>query len=138
MNNRKATAVWKGSGKDGKGHLSTQSPTLKQTQYSWKSRFEEGTGTNPEELIAAAHAGCFSMKLSFILGDAGFTPDEITTECTVTIDNGTITKSHLVLKAKVPGIQKDKFQTCAEEAKKTCPVSKALASITVSLDASLV
>jgi lipoyl-dependent peroxiredoxin len=135
--NRKATAVWNGSGKDGKGVLTTQSSILKQTQYSFKSRFEEGTGTNPEELIAAAHAGCFSMKLSFILGEAGFTPDEITTDCTVTIDNGTITKSALVLKAKVPGIAKDKFQSCAEEAKKTCPVSKAL-NTTITLEASLV
>jgi lipoyl-dependent peroxiredoxin len=135
--NRKATAVWKGSGKDGKGVVSTQSPTLSQTQYSFKSRFEEGTGTNPEELIAAAHAGCFSMKLSFILGEAGFTPDEITTDCTVSIENGTITKSALVLKAKVPGISKDKFQSCAEEAKKTCPVSKAL-SINVTLESSLI
>jgi lipoyl-dependent peroxiredoxin len=135
--NRKATAVWKGSGKEGKGVVSTQSPTLNQTQYSFKSRFEEGTGTNPEELIAAAHAGCFSMKLSFILGEAGFTPDEITTDCTVSIDNGTITKAALVLKAKVAGISKDKFQSCAEEAKKTCPVSKAL-SINVTLESSLV
>jgi lipoyl-dependent peroxiredoxin len=135
--NRKATAVWKGSGKEGKGVVSTQSPTLNQTQYSFKSRFEERTGTNPEELIAAAHAGCFSMKLSFILGEAGFTPDEITTDCTVSIDNGTITKSALVLKAKVPGISKDKFQSCAEEAKKTCPVSKAL-SINVTLESSLI
>src|SRR5690349_18468161 len=120
---RKATAVWKGSGKDGKGNLTTQSSTLNQTQYSFKSRFEEGTGTNPEELIAAAHAGCFSMKLSFVLGEAGFQPDEITTDCVITIDNGTITQSELTLKAKVPGISKEKFQTCAEEAKKTCPVS---------------
>ena len=134
---RKATAVWKGSGKEGSGNLTTQSTTLKQTQYSFKSRFEEGTGTNPEELIAAAHAGCFSMKLSFILGDAGFKPDEITTECAVTIDNGTITQSELILKAKVPGISKEKFQQCADEAKKTCPVSKAL-SVNVTLQASLV
>lgn len=134
---RKATAVWKGSGKDGKGNLTTQSSTLSQTQYSFKSRFEEGTGTNPEELIAAAHAGCFSMKLSFVLGEAGFQPDEITTDCVVTIDNGTITQSELTLKAKVPGISKEKFQTCAEEAKKTCPVSKAL-NMNITLQASLV
>ena len=85
---RKATAVWKGSGKDGSGHLTTQSSTLSKTQYSFNSRFAEGTGTNPEELVAAAHAGCFSMKLSFILGEAGFTPQEITTDCTITIDDG--------------------------------------------------
>ena len=134
---RKATAVWKGSGKDGNGHLTTQSSTLKQTQYSFKSRFEEGTGTNPEELIAAAHAGCFSMKLSFVLGEAGFKPDEINTECAVTIDNGTITQSELVLKAKVPGISKEKFQECADEAKKNCPVSKVL-NANITLQANLV
>ena len=134
---RKATAVWKGSGKDGKGNLTTQSSTLSQTQYSFKSRFEEGTGTNPEELIAAAHAGCFSMKLSFVLGEAGFQPEEITTDCAVTIDNGTITQSELTLKAKVPRISKEKFQACADEAKKTCPVSKAL-NMTITLQASLV
>ena len=82
---RKATAVWKGSGKEGSGHLSTQSSILNKTQYSFNSRFAEGTGTNPEELVAAAHSGCFSMKLSFVLGEAGFTPQELTTECTVTI-----------------------------------------------------
>lgn len=133
---RKATAVWKGSGKEGTGNLTTQSSTLNKTQYSYSSRFAEGTGTNPEELIAAAHAGCFSMKLSFILGDAGFKPDEITTDCQVTIEDGTITQSQLTLKAKVPGITKEKFQTCAEEAKKTCPVSKAL-NTKISLEANL-
>ena len=85
---RKATAVWKGSGKEGGGHLTTQSSILNKTQYSFNSRFAEGTGTNPEELVAAAHAGCFSMKLSFILGEAGFTPQEITTDCTITIRGG--------------------------------------------------
>ena len=133
---RKATAVWKGSGKDGTGNLTTQSTTLNKTQYSFNSRFAEGVGTNPEELVAAAHSGCFSMKLSFILGDAGFTPDEITTECFITIDNGAITSSHLVLKANVPGISKEKFQECAEEAKKTCPISKLL-NTNVTLDATL-
>jgi len=123
---RKSTAVWKGSGKDGSGHLSTQSSILNKTQYSFNSRFAEGIGTNPEELVAAAHAGCFSMKLSFILGEAGFTPDEITTDCTVTLEDGTVTESQLVMKAKVPGITKEKFDTCAEEAKKTCPISKLL------------
>jgi osmotically inducible protein OsmC len=123
---RKSTAVWKGSGKDGSGHLSTQSSILNKTQYSFNSRFAEGIGTNPEELVAAAHAGCFSMKLSFILGEAGFTPDEITTDCTVTLEDGTVTESQLAMKAKVPGITKEKFDTCAEEAKKTCPISKLL------------
>src|SRR5687767_4074476 len=107
---RKATAVWKGSGKEGNGVLTTQSTTLNKTQYSFNSRFAEGVGTNPEELIAAAHAGCFSMKLSFVLGEAGFKPDEITTDCAITLDNGAITASALTLKAKVPGISKEKFQ----------------------------
>ncbi len=136
MKKRKATAVWNGGGKDGKGHVTTQSTTLNKTQYSFSSRFEEGVGTNPEELIAAAHAGCFAMKLSFVLGEAGFTPDELAVDCTVTLD-GAITESALVLKAKVPGISKEKFQECAEEAKKNCPISKSLTA-SISLDASLV
>lgn len=123
---RKATAVWNGSGKDGKGHLTTQSTTLSKTQYSYKSRFEEGVGTNPEELVAAAHAGCFAMKLSFILQEAGFTADEINTECTVTFDNGMIAQSDLNLTAKVPGITDDKFQAAAKDAKENCPISKSL------------
>jgi osmotically inducible protein OsmC len=134
---RKGSAVWTGSGKDGKGHLTTQSTVLNKTQYSASSRFAEGIGTNPEELIAAAHAGCFSMKLGFILTDAGFTAGELATECFITIDNGVITKSELTLKAKIPGISKEKFDACAQEAKATCPVSKLL-NTSVSLDASLV
>src|SRR5687767_11880447 len=123
---RKATAIWKGSGKEGSGVLSTQSTTLNKTQYSFNSRFAEGVGTNPEELIAAAHAGCFTMKLSFVLGEAGFTPQELTTECTITLEEGTVTQSHLVLKAKVPAITKDKFDACAADAKANCPISKLL------------
>lgn len=137
MATRHATAVWNGSGKEGNGNISTKSPTLSKVPYTWKSRFEEETGTNPEELIAAAHAGCFSMKLSFILGAAGFTPDNIETSCAVTIDSGTITSSKLSLKAKVPGISNEKFQECATEAKTTCPVSKAL-NTEISLSAELV
>lgn len=133
---RTATAVWNGSGKEGSGNLSTQSSTLNKTQYSYKSRFEEGTGTNPEELIAAAHAGCFSMKLSFVLGGAGFTPDSIETTSTVTLENGAITGSHLVVKAKVPGIPADKFKECAEDAKANCPISKAL-NTNITMEASL-
>jgi lipoyl-dependent peroxiredoxin len=133
---RKATAVWTGSGKDGTGHLSTQSTILSKTQYSFNSRFAEGKGTNPEELIAAAHAGCFSMKFSFILNDAGFTPDEINTDCVVTIDNGTVTSSELKMTAKIPGITKEKFQAAAEEAKKTCPISKLL-NTNITLEATL-
>jgi lipoyl-dependent peroxiredoxin len=130
---RKATAVWKGTGKDGKGTVSTQSTVLNQAQYSYKSRFEEGVGTNPEELVGAAHAGCYSMKLAFILQEAGFTGDEINTECVITFDNGAIVQSDLIVKAKVPGITKEKFETCAIEAKDTCPISKSLSGkITVS------
>jgi osmotically inducible protein OsmC len=134
---RTATAVWNGSGKEGSGKLSTQSNVLKGTAYSYKSRFEEGTGTNPEELIAAAHAGCFSMKLSFVLGGAGFTPDSIETSSTVTLEDGVIKSSQLTVKAKVPGISEDRFQQCAEEAKTNCPVSKAL-NLQISMNATLV
>jgi osmotically inducible protein OsmC len=134
---RKATAVWKGSGKEGGGVVTTQSNILNKTQYSFNSRFAEGTGTNPEELVAAAHAGCFAMKLSFVLGEAGFQPDELSVDCFITLENGAVTESHLVLKAKVPGIAADKFQTCAEEAKKNCPISKLL-NTTIKLEASLV
>jgi len=133
---RTGTANWKGSGKEGKGTVSNQSGVLKHQQYSWHSRFEEGIGTNPEELIAAAHAGCVSMKLSFVLGAAGFTPDNIDTKCTVTIENGTITESHLEIHAHVPGMDAAKFAECAEEAKKECPVSKAL-NVNITLEASL-
>lgn len=122
---RQATAVWNGSGKEGNGHLTTQSTTLNQTQYSFNSRFAEGVGTNPEELMAAAHAGCFTMKLSFVLGAAGFTPESLETKCTITLEDGVITSSHLQLTAKVPGISPEKFQECAADAKANCPVSKA-------------
>ncbi len=134
---RTATAVWNGSGKEGKGNLTTQSTTLDKTQYSFKSRFEEGVGTNPEELIAAAHAGCFSMKLSFVLGEAGFTPDSIETTSTVELKDGAISSSHLVVKAKVPGISAEKFKDCAEDAKKNCPVSKVL-NAEISMEATLI
>ena len=133
---RQATAIWQGSGKEGKGNLTTQSTVLDHVQYSYKSRFEEGPGTNPEELIAAAHAGCFTMKLSFVLGEAGFTPDEIETKCDITLADGAITKSHLTVKAKVPGIDKAKFDECAENAKANCPVSKLL-NTAISMEASL-
>jgi lipoyl-dependent peroxiredoxin len=133
---RNATAFWQGSGKDGKGQVSTQSTVLNKSQYSYKSRFEDGVGTNPEELVAAAHAGCFSMKLSFVLNAAGFTADEIETRCEVTLDNGTITKSHLVVKAKVPGISAEKFKESAEDAKANCPISK-LYNTDISMEASL-
>ena len=133
---RNATAHWEGNGKEGKGSLTTQSAILNKTQYSYKSRFEEGTGTNPEELIAAAHAGCFSMKLSFVLQAAGFTPESLETKCEITLGDAGITKSALTLKARVPDITKDKFDECAQEAKETCPVSKLLKS-EITLDTTL-
>jgi osmotically inducible protein OsmC len=122
---RNAIAVWNGTGKEGHGHLTTQSKTLSETQYSYVSRFENGTGTNPEELMAAAHAGCFTMKLAFVLGAAGFTPEELQTQCAISLENGAITKSELTVTAKVPGIDAAKFQECADDAKANCPVSKA-------------
>lgn len=133
---RTATAVWNGSGKDGSGNLTTQSTTLDKTQYSYKSRFEQGVGTNPEELVAAAHSGCFTMKLSFVLGGAGFTPDSIETTCTIELGDGAITSSHLVVKAKVPGITPEKFQEAAEDAKANCPISKLL-NTNITMEASL-
>ena len=123
---RKATAVWQGTGKEGKGHLTTQSNVLNQTQYSFNTRFEDGIGTNPEELIAAAHAGCFTMKLSFNLSSAGFIPKGLETICHITFENGEITKSHLVLKAEVEGIADDKFKELVKDAEANCPISKLL------------
>ena len=136
---RHATAVWNGSGKEGKGNLTTQSGVLSNTQYSFSSRFEQGIGTNPEELVAAAHAGCFAMKLSFVLGAAGFTPDSLEATATINLDpaQGAITASHIDLKAKVPGITKEKFDECAADAKANCPISKLL-NAEISLDAQLV
>jgi lipoyl-dependent peroxiredoxin len=123
---RNATAVWNGSGKEGNGTLSTQSGVLSKTQYSYNSRFAEGTGTNPEELIAAGHAGCFTMKLSFIVGEKGFTPETLETNCQITMENGSISKSHLVVKGKVPGISEELWQECVKNAEQNCMVSKLL------------
>lgn len=133
---RTATAIWNGSGKEGSGHLTTQSTTLNHTQYSFNSRFAEGVGTNPEELMAAAHAGCFTMKLSFVLGAAGFTPDSIETNCAITLEDGSIKSSQLTTKAKVPGITDAQFQAAAADAKANCPVSKAY-KMDITLEASL-
>ena len=137
---RTATAVWNGSGKDGNGNLTTQSTTLNKTQYSYKSRFEEGVGTNPEELIAAAHAGCFTMALAFALQAAGLTADFLETTSTLTLDVSgaapTITSSHLELKAKIPGIDNAKFQEIAKGAEQGCPVTRVLKA-EVSLNATL-
>lgn len=129
---RNAIAIWNGTGKDGKGNLTTQSTTLNKTQYSFGSRFEDGIGTNPEELIAAAHAGCFTMKLAFNLQTAGFNPTELQTKCTIVLENGTITKSILELQAHVPEIESSKFEELVNDAEANCPVSKLLnAQITV-------
>lgn len=123
---KNATAVWQGTGKEGKGHLTTQSTTLNKTQYSWGSRFAEGVGTNPEELVAAAHAGCFTMKVSFLLNAAGFTADEIETRCDIDLVDGSITESHLNVKAKVPGISTEQFNAIITDAKDNCIISKLL------------
>ncbi len=129
---RTATAHWEGSGKDGKETLSTQSGVLKDSQYGFKSRFEDGIGTNPEELIGAAHAGCFSMKLAFNLQAAGITADSIDTTATVILDNGAIPEIQLETKVKASGLEVEKFNELVADAKANCPVSKLLnATITV-------
>jgi osmotically inducible protein OsmC len=139
MINRKANAVWKGTGKEGTGTISTQSTVLENTQYSFNTRFADGKGTNPEELIAAAHAGCFAMKLSFELNAAGFTADELDATATVSLDpaKGQVTKSHIDLKATIPGISADQFAEIADKAKKECPISQLL-NAEISLNAELV
>src|SRR5882672_4317019 len=137
---RKASAVWQGGIRDGKGTISTASGVLDQTQYSYSTRFEDGIGTNPEELIAAAHAGCFSMALSGQLGAAGLTAERIDTTATVTLEKQdagfAITGIHLDLTAKIPGADAAKFRTAAAAAKEGCPVSKAL-SVPITMDAKL-
>jgi lipoyl-dependent peroxiredoxin len=137
---RKAAAVWNGSLKDGKGAISTDSGVLSNTQYSFATRFAEGKGTNPEELIAAAHAGCFSMALSNELGKAGLTPESISTSATVTLENTAagfaITSVHLDVTAKVPGAGPQAFDAAANAAKSGCPVSKVLKA-EISMDAKL-
>lgn len=133
---RNATAQWNGTIKEGKGYLTTQSTTLNKSPYSFNSRFAEGVGTNPEELMAAAHAGCFTMKLSLDLTTAGFKPDSLETIATITLDNGIISDSDLILNAKVPGISEKQFQEIAAGAKAECPVSKAY-NLRTSLKATL-
>jgi osmotically inducible protein OsmC len=123
---RNATAVWKGSLKEEGGKITTQSKTLENAQYSFKSRFEQGVGTNPEELIAAAHAGCFTMQLSAFIGELDFEIESIETKCDIELEDGTITTSHLSVTAKVKGISEDVFQQQVTKAEKNCPVSKVL------------
>ena len=137
---RKGSAVWQGGLKDGKGTVSTDSGVLSNTQYSFSTRFEDGKGTNPEELIAAAHAGCFSMALSAQLGSAGMTAEEIQTTASVSLDKTdggfAITAVHLDVRAKIPGADKQAFETAATNAKSGCPVSKVL-NATITMDAKL-
>jgi len=135
---RTAKAIWNGSLKEGSGSITTQSAVLQNTKYDFKSRFGDGKSTNPDELLAAAHAGCFAMALSLILGEAGFTPDSLEVESVVTMDADKIelTGLHLTLKASIPKISHDKFMECANAAKENCPVSKAL-RLPITLDAAL-
>lgn len=123
---RNATAVWNGTGKEGNGQLSTQSGVLTNTPYNFRKRFEDEPGTNPEELVAAAHAGCFTMKLSFVLNEKGFTPDRLETRCEVTFEGGTVTKSHLIVQGNVPNISQEQWDECVKKAEKECPISKLL------------
>jgi len=137
---RKASAIWQGGLKDGKGSISTESGVLKQTQYSFSTRFENGVGTNPEELIAAAHAGCFTMAFSAELGKAGFTPTSIETTATITMEKTdagfTVTESHLDMTAKIPNIDEQNFVAIANGAKAGCPISRLL-NAKISLEAKL-
>src|SRR5580658_69306 len=138
---RKASAVWRGALMDGKGTISTDSGTLKDSQYSFKTRFEDGVGTNPEELIAAAHAGCFSMAFANELAKAGHVATSVATMATVTLEmleaGPTVTKIHLANKSSVPGIEKSAFDEIAAKAKAGCPISRLLAAATITLDATL-
>ena len=136
---RKVIAIWKGDGADGNGVLSAQSGAFNRMPYSFKTRFENENGklgTNPEELIAAAHAGCFNMKLSFVLNEANFHPEELNTEAVLTFEDGKILLIELNLQAKVSGIDKEKFDKLAEEAKNNCPISGVL-NCEISLNSSL-
>jgi osmotically inducible protein OsmC len=137
---RTGTAIWNGGLKDGKGRLSTQSGVLNNTQYGFSSRFENGVGTNPEELIAAAHAGCFTMALSAQLGEAGITADSLQTKAEVTLDKAdggfAISAIHLQLTARIPNVDRAAFDAAAQRAKEGCPVSKVL-NATITLDAQL-
>jgi osmotically inducible protein OsmC len=137
---RKARAVWRGTGRDGDGDLTTDSKVLSETPYSYRTRFENQAGTNPEELVAAAHAGCFTMALAFQLQAAGYTPTELSTEAAVSLDPDgdgfKITRSALTLKADVPGLDKATFDKLAEAAEKNCPVSR-LMTAEITLDATL-
>ncbi len=138
---RKASAVWTGNLKEGKGTVSTDSGVLKDTQYSFGTRFENGVGTNPEELIGAAHAGCFAMAFSAQLGTAGLTPERVQTQATVNFEKTdvgfTVTGIHLDLVARIPGATKEAFEKAANEAKEGCPISRALKAVPITMEARL-
>ena len=123
---RKSTAVWNGSGKDGKGYITSQSGVLTQSPYGFQSRFADGIGTNPEELIASAHAGCFSMKLAFNLQAANLIPNELKTDCEIVFEDGAIIASNLTLHAKIDDVSMEKFETFVKDAEANCPISKLL------------
>lgn len=123
---RKSSAHWQGSGKEGQGTLTSQSGVLNATQYSYNTRFADGIGTNPEELVAAAHAGCFSMKLAFVLQAAGITADDIRTEVTTILENGVIGEIHLHTEVKAAGLSESDLETYVTDAKENCPISKSL------------
>lgn len=133
---RNASAHWAGSGKDGKGTLTTASTVLSQTQYSYNTRFEDGVGTNPEELVAAAHAGCFAMQLAFNIQQAGFVADSLDVQAVVTLEDGAISSSKLTLNASVPGLDKAKFDELVDHAEHNCPISKLL-NTSISVEATL-
>lgn len=133
---RHATAQWSGTGKEGKGDLTTESGVLNHTPYTYKMRFEDEKGTNPEELIAAAHAGCFTMKTAFLLNAAGFTADDMETKCYIDFVDGSVKQSHLIIKGKIPGITAEKFNEITQDAGKNCPISKLL-NTEIKVEASL-
>jgi lipoyl-dependent peroxiredoxin len=134
---RTATVTWQGAGKEGQGKVSTQSRAIDNANFAYDTRFENAKGTNPEELIAAAHASCFTMKLSFVLEEAGFKARDIKTSSSVHLEHGAITASHIIVHAKVDGISNEKFEELAEKTRVECPVSKAL-NLQITMDASLV
>lgn len=134
---RYTTAVWSGTVKEGHGYLVSESKALDNMPYSYNSRFETGTGTNPEELLAAAHAGCFTMQLSAYLTDADFTPEVLETKCFIIMEDGAITKSNLILNAKIANIKEEEFQKIAQKAKQNCPISNVYKNLEISLEANL-
>lgn len=132
-----ATAHWSGSGKDGSGEVTAQSFLLDKLAFSFNSRFADAKGTNPEELLAAAHATCFAMKLSFVLGEAGYEPGNLETTCYISFENGYITGSHLIVRAKVSRISKDEFDACILETKETSPMTR-IVNVKTIIEATLV